>query len=126
MPIEPASSWRRAISGVFGVLKCGRSLAGLPANHAAIAAMFSSTTSRSSSRAGVSTSCLCIVHSGTHTTPEEPGAEDLMAVKAYVLIVTDPVETRNVLRRIREIAAVKASYEVMGPYDIIIEIEVED
>jgi DNA-binding Lrp family transcriptional regulator len=49
-----------------------------------------------------------------------------MAVKAYVLIVTDPVETRNVLRRIREIAAVKNSYEVMGPYDIIIEIEVED
>lgn len=49
-----------------------------------------------------------------------------MPVKAYVLIVTDPVETRNVLRRIREIAAVKASYEVMGPYDIIIEIEVED
>ena len=49
-----------------------------------------------------------------------------MAVKAYVLIVTDPVETRNVLRRIREIAAVKASYEVMGPYDIIIEIEVDD
>jgi DNA-binding Lrp family transcriptional regulator len=49
-----------------------------------------------------------------------------MAVKAYVLIVTDPLQTRNVLRRIREIEAVKNSYEVMGPYDIIIEIEVED
>ena len=49
-----------------------------------------------------------------------------MAVKAYVLIVTDPMQTRNVLKQIRKIEAVKNSYEVMGPYDIIIEIEVED
>lgn len=49
-----------------------------------------------------------------------------MAIKAYVLIVTDPVQTTNVLARIRAIAAVKASYEVMGPYDIIVEIEVND
>lgn len=49
-----------------------------------------------------------------------------MSIKAYVLIVTNPIETRNVMRRIREIEAVKASYEVMGPYDIIIEIEVDD
>lgn len=49
-----------------------------------------------------------------------------MAIKAYVLIVTDPVQTTSVLARIREIEAVKASYEVMGPYDIIVEIEVND
>lgn len=49
-----------------------------------------------------------------------------MAIKAYVLIVTDPMQTRNVLKQIRKIEAVKNSYEVMGPYDIIIEIEVED
>ncbi len=49
-----------------------------------------------------------------------------MAVKAYVLIVTDPVQTKNVLAKIREIAAVKESHEVMGPYDIVVEIEVED
>ncbi len=49
-----------------------------------------------------------------------------MAVKAYVLIVTDPAQTSHVLRRIRAIPAVKASYEVMGPYDIIVEIEVGD
>jgi DNA-binding Lrp family transcriptional regulator len=53
-------------------------------------------------------------------------AEGLMAIKAYVLIVTDPMQTRNVLKQIRKIEAVKNSYEVMGPYDIIIEIEVED
>ncbi len=49
-----------------------------------------------------------------------------MAVKAYVLIVTDPVQTKNVLAKIREIAAVKESHEVMGPYDIVVEIAVED
>jgi DNA-binding Lrp family transcriptional regulator len=49
-----------------------------------------------------------------------------MAVKAYVLIVTDPVQTKNVLRRIRELETVKASYEVMGPYDIVVEIEAND
>ena len=49
-----------------------------------------------------------------------------MAVTAYVLIVTDPVQTKEVLRRIRELEAVKSSYEVMGPYDIIVEIEVRD
>jgi DNA-binding Lrp family transcriptional regulator len=52
--------------------------------------------------------------------------ESQMAVKAYVLIVTDPVQTKTVLARIREIAAVKASHEVMGPYDIVVEIEVDD
>ena len=49
-----------------------------------------------------------------------------MAVIAYVLIVTDPVQTKEVLRRVRELPAVKTSYEVMGPYDIIVEIEVAD
>ncbi len=49
-----------------------------------------------------------------------------MAVKAYVLIVTDPGQTTQVLAAIRRIAAVKNSYEVIGPYDIIVEIEVSD
>jgi DNA-binding Lrp family transcriptional regulator len=49
-----------------------------------------------------------------------------MAIKAYVLIVTDPVQTTNVLTKIRQLEAVKNSYEVMGPYDIIVEIEVND
>ncbi|MHB8577075.1 MAG: Lrp/AsnC family transcriptional regulator [Dehalococcoidia bacterium] len=49
-----------------------------------------------------------------------------MGIKAYVLIVTDPVRTKDVLAQIRQIAAVKRSSEVMGPYDIIVEIEVDD
>jgi DNA-binding Lrp family transcriptional regulator len=49
-----------------------------------------------------------------------------MAIKAYVLIVTDPVRTTEVLAAIRRLEAVKNSYEVMGPYDIIVEIEVND
>lgn len=49
-----------------------------------------------------------------------------MAIKAFVLIVTDPVQTAEVVKRIRALPAVKDSYEVMGPYDIIVEIEVND
>jgi DNA-binding Lrp family transcriptional regulator len=49
-----------------------------------------------------------------------------MGVKAFVLIVTDPVKTSSVLKQIRALPAVKHSHEVMGPYDIIVEIEVDD
>jgi DNA-binding Lrp family transcriptional regulator len=49
-----------------------------------------------------------------------------MAVKAYVLIVTDPVRTKDVMRLIREIPEVSESHEVMGPYDIIVEIAAQD
>jgi DNA-binding Lrp family transcriptional regulator len=47
-----------------------------------------------------------------------------MAVKAYVLVVTDPGKTRYVVDEIRKIAAVIEMHEVMGPYDIVAEIEV--
>ena len=49
-----------------------------------------------------------------------------MAVKAYVLIVTDPVRTKEVMRLIREIPEVEESHEVMGPYDIVVEIVAKD
>ena len=49
-----------------------------------------------------------------------------MAVKAYVLIITDPVRTKEVMRLIREIPEVSESHEVMGPYDIIVEISAAD
>jgi DNA-binding Lrp family transcriptional regulator len=49
-----------------------------------------------------------------------------MAVKAYVLIVTDPVRTKDVMRKIQEIPEVSESHEVMGPYDIIVEISAQD
>ena len=47
-----------------------------------------------------------------------------MAVKAYVLVVTAPGKTKHVVSEIRKIAAVIEMHEVMGPYDIVAEIEV--
>lgn len=46
-------------------------------------------------------------------------------IKAYVLVVTNPGETRNVRAAAAEIAGVVELHEVMGPYDIVIELEVE-
>jgi DNA-binding Lrp family transcriptional regulator len=46
-------------------------------------------------------------------------------IKAYVLVVTNPGETRNVVAAAKDIAGVVELHEVMGPYDIVIEIEVE-
>lgn len=46
-------------------------------------------------------------------------------IKAYVLVVTNPGETRNVVTAINKIAGVVELHEVMGPYDIVVEIEVE-
>ena len=47
-----------------------------------------------------------------------------MAIKAYVLVVTDPGKTKGVVEAIRDIPAVVELHEVMGPYDIVAEIEV--
>jgi DNA-binding Lrp family transcriptional regulator len=46
-------------------------------------------------------------------------------IKAYVLVVTNPGQTKNVLAQVRDISGVVEWHEVMGPYDIVIEIEVE-
>ena len=46
-----------------------------------------------------------------------------MAVKAYVLIVTDPGSTKRVVDALRDIQGVVELHEVMGPYDIVAEIE---
>ena len=46
-------------------------------------------------------------------------------VKAYVLIVTAPDATHRVAVHIRSIPHVTEVYEVMGPYDIVAEIETE-
>ena len=43
-------------------------------------------------------------------------------VKAYVLIVTDPGRTRQVTEALSGVAHVHAVNEVMGPYDIVVEI----
>jgi DNA-binding Lrp family transcriptional regulator len=46
-------------------------------------------------------------------------------IKAYVLVVTTPGATRGVLNTIKEIPGVVEIHEVMGPYDIVVEIEVQ-
>jgi DNA-binding Lrp family transcriptional regulator len=48
-----------------------------------------------------------------------------MAVKAYVLIVTDPGKTRRVIQAMHEVPGIVELHEVMGPYDIVVEIEVK-
>jgi DNA-binding Lrp family transcriptional regulator len=45
-------------------------------------------------------------------------------VKAFVLIVTDPGATRRVAATLKAIEHVTDVHEVMGPYDIVVELEV--
>ena len=46
-------------------------------------------------------------------------------VKTYVLIVTDPGQTRHVTEALSLLPHVAAVREVMGPYDIVVEIETD-
>jgi len=45
-------------------------------------------------------------------------------LKVYVLIVTDPGADRSVAQKLKEIGVVTQVNEVMGPYDIVAELEV--
>ena len=47
-------------------------------------------------------------------------------VKAYVLIVTDPIKTKDVYAELQKIPELQELHEVMGPYDIVCEIEAAD
>lgn len=47
-----------------------------------------------------------------------------MAIKAYVLIVTDPGKTKQVFGQIEKIEGISEIHEVMGPYDIVVELDV--
>ncbi|KKM75560.1 hypothetical protein LCGC14_1389030 [marine sediment metagenome] len=47
-----------------------------------------------------------------------------MTVKAYVLVVTDPGKTRRVKEAMRDVPGIIEMHEVMGPYDIVVEIQV--
>ena len=47
-----------------------------------------------------------------------------MSIKAYVLIVTDPGQTKSVYEALGKVEGVAELHEVMGPYDIVVEIEV--
>jgi DNA-binding Lrp family transcriptional regulator len=46
-----------------------------------------------------------------------------IVVKAFVLIVTDPGATRRVATALKAIELVTDVHEVMGPYDIVVELE---
>ena len=48
-----------------------------------------------------------------------------MALKAYILINTKIVKTTDVARQLREMPEVKRLDIIMGPYDIIAEVETE-
>jgi DNA-binding Lrp family transcriptional regulator len=47
-------------------------------------------------------------------------------VKAYVLVVANPGATKSVYNILRAVSGVVECHEVMGPYDIVVEIEVEN
>lgn len=47
-------------------------------------------------------------------------------IKAYVLVVTNPGATKTVFAALQRVEGVTACNEVMGPYDIVAEIEVDD
>ena len=49
-----------------------------------------------------------------------------MAIKAYVLIVTDPGNTKHVLDQMDGMQGIQEVHEVMGPYDIVVEISAEN
>jgi DNA-binding Lrp family transcriptional regulator len=45
--------------------------------------------------------------------------------KAYVLVVTDSAAMRRVAAALREVEGVTQVHEVMGPYDVVAELEAE-
>ena len=49
-----------------------------------------------------------------------------MAIKAYVLIVTDPGNTKHVLDQMDGMQGIQEVPEVMGPYDIVVEISADN
>jgi len=47
-------------------------------------------------------------------------------IKAYVLIVANPGTTKAVYAALQQVKGIVECHEVMGPYDIVVEIAVED
>ena len=47
-------------------------------------------------------------------------------IKAYILIVANPGATTQVYDALQKVKGVTRCSQVMGPYDIVVEIEVED
>ncbi len=49
-----------------------------------------------------------------------------MAVKAYVLVTSDIAFTKSVVEHLRNVRGVVEVHEVLGPYDIVAELEAEE
>ena len=49
-----------------------------------------------------------------------------MAVKVYVLVRTDPGRTSQVISALQEVRGIVEIHEVLGPYDVVAEIEVDE
>ncbi len=47
-------------------------------------------------------------------------------IKAYILVVANPGATKDVYTALQQIEGVIECHEVMGPYDIVAEIKVEN
>ncbi|KPK21102.1 MAG: hypothetical protein AMJ76_03580 [Dehalococcoidia bacterium SM23_28_1] len=47
-------------------------------------------------------------------------------MKAYVLVVTEPGATKGVIDILHGVPGVVETHEVMGPYDIVVEVQVEN
>ena len=47
-------------------------------------------------------------------------------IKAYVLVVANPGATKSVFAALKNVKGVTECHEVMGPYDIVAEIHVEE
>ncbi|MCH8025199.1 MAG: Lrp/AsnC family transcriptional regulator [Chloroflexi bacterium] len=47
-------------------------------------------------------------------------------IKAYILVVANPGATKQVFEALQQVKGVTKCSQVMGPYDIVVEIEVED
>lgn len=47
-------------------------------------------------------------------------------IKAYVLVVANPGATKSVYAALQQVKGVTECHEVMGPYDIVAEVEVAE
>ena len=52
-------------------------------------------------------------------------SKELLMVKAFVLVVTNPPAQRIVSTQLKDLPYVVGVHEVMGPYDIVVELEAE-
>ena len=46
-----------------------------------------------------------------------------MTVKAFVLVVVDTARTLDIVQALADVPEVKAVNELMGPYDVVVELE---